>query len=141
MSSKPEESKQEEAAQPGGQGEQEQPREAEIDNGLPNIPYADGGGGRGARGQSRRQARRDQQPPPVSFQSAEEIRRQYDPASLKLVPAAASSSDLEQILSKFKPGRTQDLVKFFYNNKRLLNQYIKLNQSAATVDHFLNFVI
>lgn len=58
------------------------------------------------------------------FQPIAEIRQKYGAATVKKETDAAKMSDLDQVLSKFKEGRTQDLVHFFYANKRLLNSFI-----------------
>jgi len=89
----------------------------------------------------RRRPPRSQQQHQVVFQPIAEIRQKYGGATQKKETDAAKTSDLGQVLAKFKEGRTQDLIHFFYVNKRLLNSFIQSNQSPATVDHFLNFAI
>jgi len=88
----------------------------------------------GARRSSKKKVKSE---PHVVIQPIEDIRQKYDPQCREssLITSAAGPDDeslkvLHDVLRKYKPGRVQDLLKFFFRNKRLINKLICLNQTA-----------
>lgn len=88
--------------------------------------------------QSRREReKKTQNQVQVTLQSIEEIKRQYDPKSRNRESITESSSPKEkeahqiaEVLRKYKEGPVQDLIKFFFENKKLINKFIRINQTV-----------
>lgn len=81
------------------------------------------------------------------IQSIDDIRREYDPKSRSrdsVIDSAAvkdkDSQEIAEVLSKYRQGRVQDLIRFFFVNKKLINKFIRINQTVIN-DQFQNLVI
>lgn len=109
----------------------------ETNESVIDVPPVNRPGRRSARESLRKQ--KEKGLTQVVFQSVDAIKGQYDGAAQTretqvppsgLAPVADELPDeqiLQQTLSKYKQRRVQQLVKFFYGNKKLINRFICIN--------------
>ena len=81
----------------------------------------------------------------IVVQSAEQIRGQFlDKEKAQTNKPAggivSNTPEIQQVLSKFKEGRVQNLITFFFKNKKMLNDFIHANQSIIS-EQLQNLVV
>jgi len=88
---------------------------------------------------SKKKDKKKNKEPVVRLQSIEDIKSKFDPNSRESNLISSSlvegpsedEATLKQVLSRYKPGRVQELIEFFSRNKTLINKFICVNQTVV----------